>query len=153
MTEVPRTEVPSVPLEFCDTNVVVYAFDRTAGEKRPQARALLDRLWASGSGAISVQVLQEAYVVFTRRLRQSLTVEDARAIVEDLSSWRVAVPSALDVLAAIDIAQRWKVSFWDAMILQAALLAGARIVWSEDLSDGQMIAGVTIRNPFAAAPR
>jgi predicted nucleic acid-binding protein len=77
-------------LEFCDTNVLVYAFDQSAGEKRVAARALMDRLWASNSGVTSVQVLQECFVVLTRRLPHPLAVQTARAIVEDLSAWRVA---------------------------------------------------------------
>jgi predicted nucleic acid-binding protein len=142
------TEAPSSTLEFCDTNVVVYAYDRAAGEKRLKARALLDRLWASNAGVVSVQVLQESFVVLTRRLPQPLAFPTARAIVEDLSAWRVAAPNASDVLAAIDLAERWQVSLWDAMIVLAALKVGASTLWSEDLSDGQVFGGVTVRNPF-----
>jgi predicted nucleic acid-binding protein len=142
------TETPSTSLEFCDTNVVVYAFDRSAGLKREKASTLLSRLWASSTGVVSVQVLQESFVVLTRRLPQPLSVQAARAIVEDLSAWRVAVPAAADVLAAIDLGDRLQLSLWDAMVVQAALKAGAHTLWSEDLSNGQVLAGVTVRNPF-----
>ena len=142
------TEARSGTPEFCDTNIVVYAFDRTAGAKHLSARALLDRLWDSNAGVLSVQVLQEAFVVLTRRLPTPLPQQAARSIVEDLSAWRVVEPTAGDVLAAIDLSDRWQVSLWDAMILMAAQKAGAATLWSEDLGDGQAYGSVIVRNPF-----
>jgi predicted nucleic acid-binding protein len=135
-------------VEFCDTNVFVYAYDTTAGTKRPAAKRLLERLWESGEGAVSVQVLQELYVTLTRKSAPPLAPADARAVVEDLATWRVVEPSRRDVSEAIDGAQRWRTSFWDAMILTAAIKAGAAVVWSEDLNDGQSYDGTTVRNPF-----
>jgi predicted nucleic acid-binding protein len=136
-------------VEFCDTNLFVYAYDVTAGAKRDRASALLSRLWESGTGVISVQVLQELFVALTRRIPQSLRAEDARSIVSDVATWRVIEPGHRDVLAAIDGATRWRISFWDAMILTAALRAGAGTVWSEDLNDGQQYDGTVVRNPFS----
>ena len=134
--------------EFCDTNVFVYAYDTTAGTKRSAAKRLLERLWGSGEGVVSVQVLQELYVTLTRKAAPPLASADARALVQDLATWRVIEPSRRDVLEAIDGAQRWRTSFWDAMILTAASKAGAAVVWSEDLNDGQSYDGTTVRNPF-----
>jgi predicted nucleic acid-binding protein len=134
--------------EFCDTNVLVYAYDETAGRKRKQAAELLSGLWSSADGVISVQVLQELFVVLTRKIPRPLDVADARAIVADMTTWRTIQPDSGDVLAAIDGVTRWRVSFWDAMILVAAGRAGASTVWSEDLSDGQTYDGVMVRNPF-----
>jgi predicted nucleic acid-binding protein len=136
--------------EFCDTNLVVYAYDSTAGAKREQALVLLDRLWKSGHGVISVQVLQELFVALTRKIPQPLSAADARNVVSDLAIWRVVEPRRSDVLTAIDGAVRWQVSFWDAMILTSAIRAGAGIVWSEDLNEGQPYDGVVVRNPFAS---
>jgi predicted nucleic acid-binding protein len=135
--------------EFCDTNVLVYAYDETAGRKREQALELLDRLWSSGEGVISIQVLQEFFVALTRKIPRTLDALTARAIVADMLTWRVVEPGSQDVLAAIDGVARWQVSLWDAMILTAANRAGARTVWSEDLNDGQTYDGATIRNPFS----
>jgi predicted nucleic acid-binding protein len=136
--------------EFCDTNVLVYAYDLTASLKRERARALLERLWATRDGVLSVQVLQELFVTLTRKLDRPLSAEQARATVADLATWQVVSPTAYDVLAAIDGAIRWQVSFWDAMILTAAQKAEASVVWSEDLNHGQVYNGTVVRNPFLA---
>ena len=136
--------------EFCDTNVLIYAYDRAAGAKWARARQLVDRLGTEHVGAVSVQVLQEFYVTITRRGTPPLSPEAARAIVEDLTAWRVVEPRARDVRDAIDGSVRWRVSFWDAMLLVAANRAGASVFWSEDLNDGQLYGSVTVRNPFRA---
>lgn len=135
--------------EFCDTNVLVYAYDATAGSKREEAGVLLARLWGSGSGVVSLQVLQELFVALTRKIPQPLPALDARSIVADMTAWRVVEPRSQDILAAIDSAARWRISFWDAMILTAASRAGAQTVWSEDLNAGQAYDSVTVRNPFS----
>jgi predicted nucleic acid-binding protein len=135
--------------EFCDTNVIVYAYDTTAGVKHDQARVLLERMWLNGVGVVSVQVLQELFVTLTRKVARPLAPAGARAIVADLATWNLVQPTAPDVLEAIDATIRWKTSFWDAMILTAAQRAGATVLWSEDFSDGQQFDAVTVRNPFA----
>lgn len=136
-------------VEFCDTNVIIYAYDQSAGEKYGQARDLLDRIWASRVGALSLQVLQESYVSLTRKLRPAYTPTEARSIVADLATWpSVIEPTRLDVLGAIDRSLSWQVSFWDALILTAAKRARASVVWSEDLNDGQSYDDVLVRNPF-----
>ena len=136
--------------EFCDTNIIVYAYDTTVGVKHDRAQALLERLWVQGVGALSVQVLQELFVTLTRKVARPLDHGEARSIVADLATWRLVQPTASDVLAAIDATSRWKLSFWDAMILAAAQRAGAAVLWSEDFSDGQRFDAVTVRNPFTA---
>src|SRR3990170_2632787 len=123
--------------EFCDTNVIVYAFDPSAGAKRTQALELLRRLWESGDGVLSVQVLQELFVTLTRKASSPLAPLEARVIVSDLSAWKVVEPGRKDVLDAIDASLRWHLSFWDAMVLTAARKSSATVVWSEDLNDGQ----------------
>jgi predicted nucleic acid-binding protein len=135
--------------EFCDTNVLAYAYGLGGGRKWEVARQLVDGLWASGSGALSVQVLQELYVTVTRKVVPPLSPEQARTIVDRLTLWPVVEPNARDVLDAIDNSVRWHISFWDAMLLTAANKAGAAVLWSEDLNPGQVYGGVTVRNPFA----
>ena len=135
-------------VEFCDTNVVVYAYDTTAGVKRERARELLERLWLEGVGAVSVQVLQELFVTLTRKIGRPVDAQTARSIVADLATWHVVQPTASDVLAAIDGTSRWQLSFWDAMIVLAAQRAGADVLWSEDLNASQTFDGVTVRNPL-----
>ena len=140
----------STSAEFCDTNVLVYAHSAAAGAKWTRAQELVNRLWDERVGALSVQVLQEFYVTVTRRGTPPLSPDAARAIVEDLASWHVVEPTARDVLDAIDGSVRWRVSFWDAMLLVAANRAGAAVLWSEDLNDGQLYGSATVRNPFRA---
>lgn len=135
-------------VEFCDSNIVVYAYDTSAGAKHERARDLLERLWTDGAGAASIQVLQELFVTLTRKIPRPLDVASARGIVSDLATWHIVRPTAVDVLTAIDAATRWQISFWDAMILTAADVGGATIVWSEDLNANQTFDGVRVRNPF-----
>jgi predicted nucleic acid-binding protein len=134
--------------EFCDTNVIVYAYDRSAGEKRRIARELVERLWTSGDGMVSIQVLQELFVSLTRKASPPLPAAEARIIVEDLSTWQVIEPGSHDVLEAVDVSVRWQLSFWDAMIVAAARKGGATVLWSEDMKDGESYDGVLVRNPF-----
>lgn len=138
--------------EFCDTNVLVYAHDISGGSKRERAQRLVERLWHSGDGVVSIQVLQELYVVLTRKLPRPIGPDDAKMVVAALCSWQVVEPTAHDVLDAIDASRRWRVSFWDAMLLTAAHRAGAAVLWSEDLSDGARYDGLVVRNPFVPEP-
>jgi len=135
-------------LEFVDSNVLVYLHDRSAGSKRQRARELVSDLWADRRGCLSIQVLQEFYVNVTQKVPQPIAAEKARRLVADLGAWRTHRPALDDVLAAIDLQGRHQVSFWDALILRSAGALGCGIVWSEDLSDGQVYDGVRVRNPF-----
>ncbi len=135
-------------VEFCDTNVLVYAYYPQEGPKHDRAAEVLDRLWESGDGAISIQVLQEFFVVSTRKLRVPTTFEEARGRVQSLTSWRLFAPGAGDVLDAIDASVRWQLSFWDGMLVTAAQKVGATVLWSEDLNAGQRFDGLEVRSPF-----
>jgi predicted nucleic acid-binding protein len=135
---------------FVDTNIVVYAYDATAGDKRDRARSLLADLWESGEGCLSVQVLQEFFVTATRKVPKPLDPASAAGIIADLSRWRVHAPGPDDVLTAIDAHRGQDISFWDAMIVCSAATLGCRILYSEDLNPGQQYEGVQVRNPFLA---
>lgn len=137
----------NLPLEFVDTNILIYAYDKTAGDKHQRATALLASLWQSRHGCISVQVLQEFYVVGARKLAY-LQKSDLRSILRDLSKWRVHTPTASDVIDAAELHERMQISFWDAMILHSALSLGCQIIWSEDLNPGQMYGTLRLMNPF-----
>ena len=136
--------------EFVDTNVLVYAFDASAGLKQTAAGILLERLWQSGTGCLSVQVLQEFFVTVTRRVAHPLSVDEAADRIREFGAWRVFSPTVDDVLAAIDLQKQASLSFWDAMVVRAAAESGCDLLWTEDLNDGQTIRGVHIRNPFTA---
>jgi predicted nucleic acid-binding protein len=133
---------------FVDTNILLYALDDSAGGKRGQARALVEQLWESREGCLSVQVLQEFFVNVTRKIAKPLDVETAKEIVADLSRWYLHVPAADDVLAAIGIHQRTGISFWDAMIVRSAAEIGCAVLYSEDLNAGQDYSGIRVENPF-----
>jgi len=133
---------------FVDTNVFVYAVDSTAGVKRDRARTVVSDLWQSGSGCLSVQVLQEFFVIVTRKIPHPLDGRTAATAVEDFAQWRTHAPNAGDVIAAIDLHQRDAISFWDAMIVQSAATLGCGVLYSEDLHDGQRYGGVLVVNPF-----
>lgn len=135
---------------FVDTNVLVYAYDVTAEAKHRLARDLLEKLWHTREGCLSVQVLQEFFVNVTRKIPKPLEAPVAAQIIADLGHWHMHAPVPADVLAAIGIHQRASVSFWDAMILRSAKQLGCQALYSEDLNPGQAYEGVRVDNPFQA---
>jgi len=137
------------PRAFVDTNILVYAHDTTAGEKRDAAAAIVTELWESRRGCLSVQVLQELYVTLTRKLPKPLGSQRAVGVLEDFAQWRVHAPAADDVVAAAWLQERFTLSFWDAMILRSATELGCGILYSEDLNAGQRYEGVLVVDPFA----
>jgi predicted nucleic acid-binding protein len=139
----------SAKFQFIDTNVLIYAHDRSAGPKHDQARVLLRELWQERSGCLSIQVLQEFYVNVTRKVAQPLTPEAAAEIIAEFEAWPVHRPDVVDILEAIRLGTTQQLSFWDAMILTSARRLGCNTVWSEDLSHGQAYENVTVTNPFA----
>lgn len=134
---------------FVDSNVLLYAHDRSAGAKREKAVTLIEELWEERSGRLSVQVLQEFFVNVTRKVAAPLETREAREVVSDYSHWMIHRPGAVDVLDAIDLHQRANISFWDAMILRSAASQGCRVLYSEDLNEGQAYDGVKVENPFS----
>ncbi len=133
---------------FIDTNILIYAFDVSAGKKRQVASHILSDLWNSGLGVLSTQVLQEFYVNVVHKIQKPIDQKMAKAIIRDLLKWQVVVNSGDSILDAIDISEKYGYSFWDSLIIEAALTGGVSILLSEDLQHGQVISGVTISNPF-----
>jgi predicted nucleic acid-binding protein len=136
-------------LTFVDTNILVYA--RDAGEPAKQARAMdvLRVLWKSRLGRVSQQVLQEYYVTVTRKLKPGLPKEEARDDIAALLAWRPLVPSGSTLSKAWEIEDRFGLTWWDSLIVAAALANRCTWLLSEDLQDGQQIDGLRIQNPFA----
>lgn len=133
---------------FLDTNVIIYAYDVTAEGKHKIAKKIYGDLWDSGLGVVSTQVLQEFFVTVTQKIPQPLDKQLAKEIVSDLLKWDVVVNDGTSILEAVEILLRYGYSFWDSLIVAAAVESGARTLLSEDLSDGQKIKGVSIKNPF-----
>jgi predicted nucleic acid-binding protein len=136
---------------FVDTNVLVYAEDSEAKDKQRMARDLVLELWDLRDGVLSVQVLHEFFVTVTRKLKKPLTVGKARDIVDEYLTWNVVDNTGPMLLAAIDLQRHAKLSFWDALVVQAAITAGCDRLYSEDLNAGQRFGDLVIVNPFAAA--
>ncbi len=137
---------------FVDTDILIYAHDRSAGAKRDRAKELIESLWVSGQGVLSTQVLQELCINLRRKLARPFPIEEARRIVQDYLSWEVVVNTPESVLQALDLEVRYKTSFWDALILQSAESSGAEILYSEDLASGQSDDAVRVVNPFLDGP-
>lgn len=133
---------------FVDTNILVYVHDLSAGAKCRRAQELTRDLWDSQNGVVSTQVLQELYFALRRRLKISLSVVDARAIVRDYFQWEVVINNRDSIIRATEIEAQFRISFWDGLVLQAAEKAGASLVYSEDLSHGQLYGSVRVMNPF-----
>ena len=133
---------------FIDTNIIIYAYDVTAGGKHKTAGIILADLWNSGLGVISTQVLQEFFVNVVQKIPKPIDKRQAKKIVRDFLKWHVVVNTGDSILEAIDICLKYGYSFWDSMIIEAAIKGDAAILISEDLQDGQVVDGVTIKNPF-----
>jgi predicted nucleic acid-binding protein len=135
---------------FVDTNILMYAHDTSAGAKHERAKTLLQELWRDRSGVVSTQVLQELSVNLRRKAGRPLDVKATREIVADYLTWQVVVNGGESILEALDLEARYRISFWDALVLQAAQSSGAEVLYSEDLSDGQMYGPVRVVNPLQA---
>jgi predicted nucleic acid-binding protein len=135
-------------LEFIDTNVLIYAHDRSAGQKHVRAKQIVQELWETRTGCLSIQVLQEFYVNVTQKVAKPLNRNAAAQIIADLAAWEVHRPGAQDLLDAIRFQERYQLSFWDAMIIASSIELGCDILWSEDLNPGQFYDRVKVINPF-----
>ena len=133
---------------FVDTNILVYAHDRSAGVKHLRAQSLLERLWNTGRGVLSTQVLQELCINLRRMAGNPIPMNEVRLLIREYSTWEIVTNSPESTLLALDIESRYKTSFWDALILQAAERSGASILYSEDLAAGQRYGPVQVINPL-----
>ncbi|HTZ60535.1 MAG TPA: PIN domain-containing protein [Acidobacteriaceae bacterium] len=133
---------------FVDTSILIYAHDTSAGPKHQRARALLESLWSSGGGVLSTQVLQELCINLRRKISRPLPLTEVRLLIRDYLAWEVVINTPEAVLQALDFEARYKTSFWDALILQAAESSGASVLYSEDLATGEHYGAVQIVNPL-----
>ncbi|MGD9905301.1 MAG: PIN domain-containing protein [Vicinamibacterales bacterium] len=133
---------------FVDTNILMYAHDTAAGDKHARAKVLVEDLWQSRPGVVSTQVLQELAVNLRRKAKKPLDARATRDVVSDYLAWQVVVNGGDSILEALELEARYQISFWNALIIQAAQTAGADALYSEDLSDGQRYGSVRVENPF-----
>ncbi len=133
---------------FVDTNIIVYSVDAVDEPRHSIAVERMRELWKSENGVLSTQVLQEFFVVSTTKIPRPLSQEDARRFVYRLSAWDVVVNNSDSILRAIDIQAEHGYSFWDCLILDAAIQGGAQVLLTEDFTHDRMINGVRVVNPF-----
>jgi predicted nucleic acid-binding protein len=131
---------------FVDTNVFVYADDKSAKTKRVRARKVLSELIRTRRAVVSTQIMQEYFAAATRKL--GLSPDRARSRVERLGRLDVVIVRPELILGAVDLCRLHGLSFWDALVVRSASAAGCGRLLSEDLQDGQTIDGVRIENPF-----
>lgn len=136
---------------FVDTNILVYAHDRNAGDKHIRARKVIDELWNSGEGVLSTQVLQEFSYNLRKRATRPLAAEEVKLLILDYSTWQVVTNTSASIVRALEFEERFRISFWDALIIQAAEAAGAFVLYSEDLSNGQLYGTIRVINPLISS--
>nr|CAA6801805.1 MAG: Programmed cell death toxin MazF like [uncultured Thiotrichaceae bacterium] len=134
---------------FFDTNVLVYAYNDNEPAKKATAKALFQEHARQGNLVISTQVLQELYVTLTRVGKQKLSQEQAEIVVNHLSDLSLIQVDKNTIAAAMKRHQSKVFSFWDSLIVEAALTAGCEQLFSEDMQNGLKIGSLTISNPFA----
>jgi len=137
---------------FLDTNIFIYSIDASRGQskKRDVARQIVEEHIRKDSGAISIQVLQEFYQVATQKIQVPLSTDEALEYLHYMAILETVLPDFNMVVAAIRLHQKHSLSFWDALILQAAIIAGCSQILSEDLQDGFYLDNLTVKNPFVS---
>ena len=133
---------------FLDTNVLVYLFDAGEPTKQAVAREIFERQGLDLELFLSTQVLQEFFVNITRKLSVPLSAEEAFRALTALSEFPTVQVDVPLVLAAAQLSQQHRISFWDALILEAAASSGCSTVFTEDLQDGWEVRGLRVENPF-----
>ncbi|MBA3490961.1 MAG: PIN domain-containing protein [Rubrobacteraceae bacterium] len=136
---------------FFDTNVLLYLFDDSVPEKKAQAQEVFSEEVEAGRAVLSTQVLQEFYVSVTRKLAEPLPSAVAEAQVRDFARLPLVRWDEVMILSAIERHRSMSFSFWDALILEAALRGGADRLLTEDMQHGQKIEGLLVENPFLEA--
>ena len=134
---------------FFDTNVLVYCTDTTTPEKQLRARSLVAQSAAEGEAVVSTQVLIELFYTLTRK--QKMPPPSAQALTQAYGAWPVVDSDVTLVNGAIEKSIQHQLSIWDAMVIEAALRANARTLYSEDLTHGQRFGALTVVNPFLPA--
>jgi predicted nucleic acid-binding protein len=129
----------------------MYAHDTDAGDRHAVTEAHLAQLWGSREGVLSTQVLQEFCAVVTRKFRPSMSRAKARAIVAAYGEWCAVATEPQLIVSASRLEEEHALSFWDALIVQAAIETGAERLMSEDLQDGRRFGTLTVHNPFRQA--
>lgn len=137
---------------FLDTNILVYTFDDGDAAKRDRARGLVaDAL--QGRGVISLQVVQEFLNVALRKFKVPMKDDEALTYLDAVLEPLCQVLPDVDLCReSLELRERWQLSWYDSLVLAAALRAGCDTLYSEDLQDGLRVRELTVVNPFAPGP-
>lgn len=134
---------------FLDTNIIVYSFGPKNSIQRERSRELINEALSLENGCISYQVLQEFINVSTKKFKIPITPTDLNKYLSEVLFPLCEIHSSADLYTdAVEIMDRWKFGFYDSLILASAILTDCKILYSEDLQDGQKIQGLTVINPF-----
>ena len=133
---------------FVDTNILIYAHDINSGLKHDTAVKVITDLWERANGILSNQVLQEFYIVVTKKMPKPTSLPEARVIIKNYLKWQIEENNSNSILRASEIQEKHNISFWDALIVTAAEQAGAAKILTEDMNSGQTIESILIENPF-----
>jgi predicted nucleic acid-binding protein len=134
---------------FLDTNIIIYSFDQTDPRKREIAKELIKDSLRTHKGFISYQVIQEFINAALQRFKTPMVVEDCKSYIVDFLTPMCEIFPSIELFRdAIDVKSEAKIGFYDALIVASAIKGNARILYTEDLNDGQKIKGVQIVNPF-----
>lgn len=137
---------------FVDTNVLVHAWDSAEPEKQKQALAWMTYLWKGRTGRLSYQVLTEFYITVTHKLEPGMEPQRARRNVRLFFTWHPVQIDARAVETAWHVQDRYRLSWWDALIVSAARSAGCQYLLTEDLRSGEEFLEIKIVNPFLVSP-
>jgi predicted nucleic acid-binding protein len=133
---------------FFDTNLLVYAFDQGVQKKQDEAKRLIAEYGSAGNLVLSTQVLQEFYVVTTQKLAQPLSKQIAAEVVNDLADFPLVQVDKVLINQAMIRQREEAFSFWDCLIVEAALQSGCSLLLTEDMQNGRYIDTLKIHNPF-----
>jgi predicted nucleic acid-binding protein len=138
---------------FVDANVLLYAYDRGEPAKQPRAMAWLEYLWRERLGRISTQVISETYINLKRKPRPSYGPEEAWQLVSRYFQWDPLPADETLLRHAREIESRFRLSWWDSMIVAAAQLQKCSVLLTEDLHDGAAFGNLVVRSPFTLEVR
>lgn len=133
---------------FVDANVFVHWRDPTDGVKYSRANDWMEQLWTHGTGRTSTQALSEFYTIITREVAKPLSKPDAWEYVESLIAWSPQPVDSVVLVRARQVEERYRLSWWDSLIVAAAQVQHCVLLLTEDLQDGAVYGSVTVRDPF-----
>ncbi len=134
---------------FIDTNIFVYTFDSSAPAKKKKSQKIIAKALENGLGVISYQVVQEFINVATRKFKTPMSIHECRQYVETVMQPLCEIYPTFDLYKkSLETMNETGYSFYDSLILTAAIISNCKVLYSEDLHAGHKLSRLTIKNPF-----